>query len=152
MIAAPSAPASGPAPELPDRIQTAETTGSDLRCDILVVEDDAAVATLLENTLRRQGHRVRRSCDGHEAMAYLRRNPVRLVITDIFMPESDGLDLIIKLTAFNPSTAILAISGGSRIGGPESYLKLARLLGCRRTLAKPFELPQLLAVVDELLV
>jgi DNA-binding NtrC family response regulator len=119
--------------------------------DILLVDDDATIRVMLERTLHKQGYSVVCAANGQEALAWVTRSRFRLVITDIFMPDSDGLDLIMACSVGHPAMPILAISGGGRLGGPDTFLKPARLLGSRRTLAKPFELPEFLRVVAELI-
>ncbi len=72
------------------------------------------------------------------------------MITDIIMPEMDGIETIMALRREFPEVKIIAISGGSRIG-PREFLNLARVLGAHRTLHKPFALQDMMQAVDELL-
>lgn len=136
-VSSASAPATAP-----------EVTGS---WDVLLVDDDPTIRLMLERTLHKHGYSVVCAANGQEALTWVKRSRFRLVITDIFMPDSDGLDLIMACTAGHPAMPILAISGGGRLGGPDAFLKPARLLGSRRTLAKPFELQDFLRVVAELI-
>jgi DNA-binding NtrC family response regulator len=119
--------------------------------DILLVDDDASIRAVLERALAKQGYSVVSASNGNDARRWVTQSRFRLVVTDIFMPDSDGLDLIMACSATHPAMPILAISGGSRVGGPDTFLKPARLLGSRRTLAKPFELPEFLRVVADLI-
>jgi len=79
-----------------------------------------------------------------------RENPMDLVITDIIMPEKEGLEIITEFRREYPSVKLIAISGGGRIG-PANYLKMAKLLGAERTFAKPVDTSQLLSAIEELL-
>jgi len=119
--------------------------------DILVIDDDESVRSMILEILRRNGYSFESASDGRTALTLLARHEFRLVITDIFMPDMDGLELIMKYTASNPNALILAISGGCRGNFADSSLKPARLLGSRRTLAKPFGVKEFLTTVREML-
>lgn len=73
-----------------------------------------------------------------------------LVVTDMVMPEMDGVELILILRKTHPRLPVIAMSGGGRLG-PDDYLKIARAGGAARILAKPFEIDQLLWMVRELI-
>ena len=118
-------------------------------CDILFVDDDPILRTAFTELLRQRGHAVRTAANGRQALEFLATHRPRLVITDIFMPEADGLELIMQLRDQWPARGVLAISGGS-FGTPELFLKTARLLGRVRTLEKPFAPDELLAIVQEM--
>jgi len=117
---------------------------------ILVVEDDDQLRAVLTQILERAGHEVAEAANGRAAMELQRRAGADLVITDIIMPEMDGIEIITALRRDFPAVKIIAMSGGSRIG-PVEFLNLARLLGAHRTLHKPFALQDMLEAVDELL-
>jgi DNA-binding NtrC family response regulator len=117
---------------------------------IMIVEDDRAVRELLREILKRAGHEVVDAGNGKEAMALYRRSPTDLVITNILMPEKEGLETIQELTREDPDVKIIAISGGGQIG-PADYLEVARRFGAMRTFSKPFDRKELLKAVDELL-
>ncbi len=119
--------------------------------DALVIDDDAAVREFVVSALRRAGYSVRSADNGRTAMAELLRYEFRLVITDIYMPEMDGIEVIIQSLALRPDIPVLAMTGGGMAGGPWETLRPARQLGCRRTIAKPFEIPEFLGLVAELL-
>lgn len=118
--------------------------------NILVVDDDPQVRRFLEMLLLREGYGVTLASDGEKAMKLFRENPADLVITDIVMPEQEGIGLITELRAGFPKVPIIAISGGGRIG-PESYLPIARSLGAARVFAKPLEKNLLLEAIRELI-
>ena len=84
---------------------------------------------------------------GNKGMELLTSNPMDLVIVDIFMPQKDGIETIIELQGKDSNCGILAISGGSEIGGTE-YLDYAKTLGAHETLAKPFAKNDLLEAVS----
>jgi DNA-binding response OmpR family regulator len=115
---------------------------------ILVIEDDPGVRELLEATLVRAGHEVRTASDGNLGVALFRAYPAHLVITDILMPEQEGLETIQKLRSDKPDLKIIAISGAP----PDwKVLHLAEKLGTDRTFAKPFSQHEILQAVEELL-
>lgn len=117
---------------------------------ILVIDDEPQVRGLLERFLTKEGFDVEVAADGDAGLRALRAAPVDLVITDIVMPEREGIDFIMEARREFPLLRIIAISGGGRMG-PESYLPIARGLGAQRVFAKPLDLPDLLAAVRELL-
>jgi CheY-like chemotaxis protein len=117
---------------------------------ILIVEDDKSVRELLREILRRAGHEVVAAGNGKEALAQYKQSPADLIITNILMPEKEGLETIQELRREDPDIKIIAISGGGQIG-PADYLEVARRFGAMRTFSKPFDRKELLKAVDELL-
>ena len=117
---------------------------------ILVIDDDDTIRTLLCRMLERSGHDVLVAANGTEASELFRKNPLDLIITDLFMPDREGLEIIQELRKNHPQVKIIAISGGGSIGGT-SFLDVARLIGASRTLEKPFGSQTLLGTVDEVL-
>lgn len=113
---------------------------------ILLVEDDELFRTILYDALKSAGHVVAPASNGHQAMALLQASVPDLVITDLVMPDQDGLGVIMTLQKSHPSLPIIAISGSVNNAG--LYLAMAKKLGARYTLTKPFELRQLLEAVD----
>jgi DNA-binding NarL/FixJ family response regulator len=85
-------------------------------------------------------------------MVTLRRGPAEVVVTDIFMPEKEGMETILELRQQFPQTKIIAMSGGSSAlpSNAENYLRVARELGAAKTFTKPFEPEQLINAVREL--
>lgn len=119
---------------------------------ILLVEDDDAVREILRKTLVAAGHEVEEAPNGVVALAAYRRRPSDLVITDLVMPEKDGLEAIMDLRRLDPAVRIIAMSGGGRTLGPgDFYLESARLFGAMRILSKPFTGSALLKAVSEVL-
>jgi DNA-binding response OmpR family regulator len=114
---------------------------------ILVVDDDPLIRKMLERSLAAAGHTVVPAADGREARELLAVEPIELVITDIDMPEIDGLQIIASLRREKITLPILALSARS---GRDSRLNMATAFGANRTLVKPFDLRQLLDTVEEL--
>ena len=104
---------------------------------ILVVDDEEGIRTLIRNMLVREGHQVTTACDGVEALRVVDSQAVDLVITDLIMPEMEGVEMISELRRRFPAIKIIAMSGGG-MGGAVDYLRLAKALGAGQTLAKPF--------------
>ena len=117
---------------------------------ILVIEDDAMVRKFIVEALTNSGHHVLEADHGHAAAETVREHVVQLVITDIIMPEKDGLEVILELRQVFPSLKVIAISGGG-LGDPTSYLRSASMLGADCVLAKPFSCSELLLAVDQML-
>jgi DNA-binding NtrC family response regulator len=112
---------------------------------ILVIEDDPLVRKLANVMLTSAGYDVEEATDGEEGVASYRRQPSDLVITDMLMPNQDGLATIRALTQLDPRVKIIAMSGGG--DGPLSYLDAAMRLGALDILRKPFTRDALLAAV-----
>jgi len=117
---------------------------------ILVIDDEESVRTLLRMMLEQVGHTVIEARGGTEGLALFPQARVDLVITDLVMPDTDGLEVLRELRRMDPSLKILAISGGDVDRGAV-YLNTARLMGAATVLAKPFGAAQLRAAVNELL-
>lgn len=120
------------------------------RRSILVVDDDAQVRSVVSETLRLEGHAVDVAEDGRHAMEKLGRCRFDLVITDLLMPEKEGLETISEIRRTDTQIPIVAISGGGRLG-PRYYLDTALGMGANATLAKPFGRQELLTTVNHLL-
>ena len=111
---------------------------------ILVVDDSTSVLEVLDTVLREAGHRVTVSQNGHKASQVLQSEVVDLLITDVYMPDGDGLELITEVCRHFPGTPVIAMSG---ITGKLDMLSVAELLGARCTLHKPFSKTELLDAV-----
>ncbi|MCC2641614.1 MAG: Signal transduction response regulator, receiver domain [Nitrospira sp.] len=114
---------------------------------VLIVDDEEAIRHLIRETLEQAGYRVHEASDGKEGLTRYRESPADLVIMDILMPDQDGLESILTLRREFPGAKIVAITGGSDMIGILNFLDVARMLGARRTLQKPFEMKQLLDTV-----
>jgi DNA-binding response OmpR family regulator len=117
---------------------------------ILVIDDELQMREILKKYLTRAGYEVLVAGDGAEGTRCFQQSPADLVITDLIMPEKEGLQCILELKNLAPEIKIIAMSGGG-LGKPEGYLELAKKMGAAKTFIKPFELKELLAAVHELL-
>ena len=120
---------------------------------ILVIDDDSQIREMLTQFFERAGYEVWAAPNGQAALELHRITPADLIITDIFMPEKEGIEPIMEFCRNFPAVKIIGISGGGRKGkmGAEEYLKIAKVLGAQKTFSKPFELAKLLEGVRELL-
>jgi DNA-binding response OmpR family regulator len=118
---------------------------------ILLVDDDAALRAVITRALQQAGHKVMPARDGRDALTLLNHAPVDLIITDLLMPEQDGIELILRVRRCRPKLPILAISGGGNRFRGEYYLQMAKVIGATRLLPKPFTAESLLAEVSALL-
>ncbi len=117
---------------------------------ILIIDDDAQFRAMLRQMLSRAGYEVLEASNGKEGMRTYRDKPTDLVITDLIMPEKEGIETITELRREFPDVGIIAISGGGKMG-PEDYLLGAKLLGAQRILTKPLEKEEILEVIKELI-
>lgn len=117
---------------------------------ILLVEDDAHLRKMWAGLLSQHGLEVTEAENGRAAMEQMLRKPADLVITDMVMPEMDGVETIVALRRGYPGTKIIAISEGG-FGTSENCLKIADKLGAQKTFAKPLVPEQLLEAIRELL-
>jgi DNA-binding response OmpR family regulator len=111
---------------------------------ILIIDDEEGIRALLRTTLEAAGYEVREAGNGRVGLDLYRLKPTDLIITDIAMPELNGLDMILELTRQFLHAKVIAISG---MDGEANVLDVAKLLGARRTLHKPFSMPTLLEAV-----
>lgn len=116
---------------------------------ILVIDDDGPVLRVMREVLALDGHTVVTAENGLQAMAVWKPGEIDLVVTDILMPERDGLETIRALRKADPTVPIVATSGGGFEG--LDLLHVAHVLGATRQLAKPFGAKELLKVVREAL-
>ena len=122
------------------------------RCPIaslLIIDDDPGIRTFLREVLEDAGYAVRLAGNGREGFRLFQTNAADLVITDVLMPEQDGLDVTMALRRLSPETRIVAISGGT---AEFDYLDVAKELGAHRTLRKPLIVSDLLEVIRQELV
>jgi DNA-binding response OmpR family regulator len=117
---------------------------------ILLVDDDDQLRTMLCEVLTRAGYEVQEASNGKLAIELYRTNPTDLVITDLVMPEKEGLEMIVELKRLSSEVKIIAMSGGGR-GGAQDYLTMAKALGAQRVLAKPFSHAEILEAVNQAL-
>lgn len=117
---------------------------------ILVIDDDAAVRKFISMILQRKKHTVIEADNGKSGLMLLQENPdVSVMITDLIMPEKEGIETIIEVRQHFPSIKIIAISGGGKVS-PENYLVIADALGANTTLKKPFSGQELMHAIENL--
>lgn len=117
---------------------------------ILVVDDDDQMKEMIQESLEIEGFETAGASNGRRAMAILERGSFDMVITDVVMPEQEGIETIMQIRKGYPHIKIITISGGGRTG-PVNYLKMAKEFGASRTFIKPFERKELIAAVREIL-
>jgi DNA-binding response OmpR family regulator len=117
---------------------------------VVVIDDNSDLLAILREALELAGYTVDVAPDGRAGLALLRARRPDLVITDIFMPELDGIETILEIRRDFPGLPIIAMSGGGTLGNM-SYLPAAGQLGAVHTLSKPFDCAELVATVRELL-
>jgi CheY-like chemotaxis protein len=126
-----------------------QTDPSAARATILVVDDDAMLRGFIVELLTRRGYAVVEAENGRDALALLERRTFQVVITDIVMPDMEGLATIRQIRAtLGAATRIIAISGEG--GDRTQYLRHAAVFGADATLEKPFAPPALLALLEQL--
>ncbi len=114
---------------------------------ILVVDDEPPLRRMLRRMLEKDGYRVLEASNGREALRVFADEHVDVVITDLFMPEKDGLETIREIRNLSPEAGILAISGGGKTVG-QDLLPYAEMLGAQRVLAKPLKHRDLLEAIQ----
>lgn len=113
---------------------------------ILVVDDEDLVRMTLRQMLEAHGHEVMEAANGRDGLALFASDPADLVVTDIIMPEQEGIETIVQLRRQNPRLKIIAISGGGRTKNMD-FLKIASHVGADAILSKPFSTRELLDTV-----
>jgi YesN/AraC family two-component response regulator len=118
--------------------------------NILLVEDEPLVSETLASAMKSKGHTVVTAGNGVEGLKRFAEKPFDLVVTDIIMPDKEGIEMILEMRRHQPDAKIIAISGGGRTGNVE-FLKMAGSLGAMATLKKPIRLAEFLAVLNDCL-
>jgi CheY-like chemotaxis protein len=116
---------------------------------ILLVDDHEPICTTLRSMIQAMGHETVTASNGRQALAAQQRTPADVLLTDIFMPEMDGYELIQKFRQQYPGVKVIAMTGGipRAPGGP--YLEVAEKMGAQWLLRKPFSPTQLIDVISE---
>ncbi len=117
---------------------------------ILIIEDDTDLRKMLAKLLERENYKVLEAGNGLEALQIIDYYIPKLVITDIIMPDQDGIGTINELKKRYPEIKIIAISGGGRMLSKD-YLGIAKILGAHHTFSKPFDTKLFLDKVHELI-
>ena len=119
---------------------------------ILVIDDDVEFMDVLCKVLRSRGYEVYSALNGKDGVNLYKETPVDLVITDILMPEQDGVELIFSLRKISPEVKIILISGGGKYGTAEDYLHSAKLVcDIKYALTKPFSIDEMIQAINGLL-
>ena len=114
------------------------------KASILIIDDEESVRALLRFALEAAGYEITEAANGRQGLDLYRLRPTDLVIVDMLMPVMNGLDMLLELTREFLHAKVIAISGA---GGEQNVLDVAKLLGARQTVQKPFSMPQLLRAV-----
>lgn len=117
---------------------------------ILIIDDESQIRSMLRLMLERVGYEVVEAPDGIEGIRQYREKPADLIITDLIMPNKDGIGMIIDLKKEFPKVKIIAMSGGG-VNRPEGYLDGAKKLGASCTLTKPIDREEMLMAVKDTL-
>ena len=117
---------------------------------ILIIDDEQQIRSMLRLMLEREGYEVVEASDGIEGIKAYRQKPADLIITDLIMPNKDGIGMIIDLHKEYPDVKIIAMSGGG-LNKPDGYLKGAKKLGAACTLTKPIDREKMLRAVKNIL-
>ena len=117
---------------------------------ILVIDDDAIVRKTIVQLLEDDGYQVVSAEDGLRGMAMFRSEQPDLVITDIIMPEQEGIQTIEEILKAKPDAKIIATSGGGLIGNND-FLEIAKARGAMAVIPKPFDMEELLGLVRDCL-
>ena len=117
---------------------------------ILIIEDSSEECRALADLLIGSGHRVCCAPNGKVALQLLHERHIELVITDMLMPEMEGVETIMAIRREHPDIKIIAVSGGG-IFVRENCLQLARTLGAQRVLTKPFTFGEILEAIQSLM-
>jgi len=115
---------------------------------ILVIDDSPSMVAFLETNLKRVGHEVTTACNGREGLKHMRNRPFDLVITDLYMPEVDGIETICRARKANILGRMIAISSKDSVA---NLLPTACALGASRSLQKPFTAEQIIEAVNAVL-
>ncbi len=117
---------------------------------ILLVDDDDQFRGMLSEALTGEGFQMREASDGRQGVKLYVEQSSDIVITDLVMPEQEGLEMIVEMKRLHAEVKIIAISGGGR-GSSQNYLKMAKAFGAQIVLAKPFSHREILEAISQVL-
>lgn len=118
--------------------------------NILIIDDEQDILQMLTRLFERSGYNVLTALDGSKGIKLFEENDIDLVITDIIMPEKEGIEVILHLLKTKAECKIIAVSGGGYLS-PHDYLETASEIGVLKTFSKPFNPKELLSTVNEML-
>jgi CheY-like chemotaxis protein len=116
---------------------------------ILLIDDEVSFRDVLKVSLEQMGHSVVAAKDGREGVECYTGGSFDVVITDLIMPDKEGIETIIDIRKLNPEVKIIAMSGGGRVTSVD-YLKIARQVGANQILTKPFSYDDIQAAIEQL--
>lgn len=117
---------------------------------ILIIDDDPCIRTVFQRYLEKLGYVVHVAENGREGLKVMKAEPPTLVITDIMMPEFDGLEVVMAIRSMATNIPIIAMSGGMHAMSMD-FLPMAKKFGACKVLYKPIEMEDLRAAVEEAL-
>lgn len=118
---------------------------------VLIIDDDELMRTFLVESFEDKGYDVRQAKNGQLGLDSYIQEPTDLVITDLFMPEKDGVEVVRSLIKHDPEVKIIAMSGGDSVAGRKDVLEVLGDFGVRKTFSKPFKIVEVLEAADELI-
>lgn len=118
---------------------------------ILIIDDEIKITEILQKMFEKNGYEAVTASDGKEGLDLYRKAPADLVITDILMPNKEGVETIFELRRDFPDVKIIVISGGGKIKAEDCIKTVSSIPNVRRTFRKPFALQDLLKAVKEIL-
>lgn len=117
---------------------------------IVLIDDDPEFRNMLQEGLSQAGFEIFPAGNGIEGLESIKKNTPDIVITDIIMPEKEGVETILEMKTLYPDLKYIAISGGGR-SNPENYLNVAKSLGAVETFSKPFKLIDLIKTINSVI-
>ncbi len=117
---------------------------------ILIIDDDHHILLMIKKMLERAGFEIELASNGNEGLELFKRSQADLVITDIIMPEKEGLETIREMKRLRSDLKIIAMSGGGKISA-DNYLNTAKIFGASKVLEKPFSQKTMISTVTDLL-
>ncbi|MEN8157201.1 MAG: response regulator [Bacteroidota bacterium] len=117
---------------------------------ILIIDDESNILMMLKKMLEQSGYEIELAANGVEGIEMFKKSRADLVITDIIMPEKEGLETIREMRRIKSDLKIIAMSGGGKVSA-DSYLEIARIFGASKIISKPFTKQEMVLAVDELL-
>lgn len=117
---------------------------------VLVVDDDDSILRLISDIMKKEGYEVIQAEDGEQACDRFMQTPCDLVITDLIMPNKEGIELIQELKGIKPDVKIIAYSGGGQLE-PDDYLNFAKGIGADQVFRKPISIIELRRSASQLL-
>jgi DNA-binding response OmpR family regulator len=117
---------------------------------ILIIDDEPHILLMLKKMLERVGYEIEIATSGIEGIKLFKESGSDLVITDIIMPEKEGLETIREMRRIKSDLKIIAMSGGGKVSA-DNYLHIARIFGAAKSIAKPFTQKEMVSAVQSLL-